>query len=510
MAKEENTNDYDLDLGLYAYAKSNCGCCHPGGGAMEYDRYGNRYDEFLADGGVPDDLDGDYYYYDSGQGAVVQAPWDTAGVLEIDCLLCHMQGYSTASRAVEVKTGHLYTAPFAGAGMGTVVDNQTVNYDAALVTNGITLNTSPHDFNCAQCHAMDENGYATNPQNARSDIKKRGFTWGDIQGVPAAYERDVHDMAGMSCIDCHSGEIDHQFAKGHDKVGTVRDDLDWTITSCTDCHVDDVNDGDQIGVDPKTAHDGGGFGGIYSFHMDKLDCTVCHIPFKISPTLRTVEIAAGVGSGKYGIWTGGSPGAPSGWTGFSPTYSWWDMEDGSYKLFPMNHMTCVYWGEKDGATGELTHPLFLRNVVAAAAGATLSDDTGDGKAEVNTAAEIDSMITQLLALGEPNIVDPHIWVAPHLFSMSHNVRPAGDALGAGSSCTDCHDTGTWIFDGNYMIWHYAMENHAKLASHLEIIHSDGTHEVLDIDFSDPANNYMENWKLMGYTQAEHDLLVVPR
>ena len=358
MAKKSNSSDSDIDAGVYEYAKSNCGACHPGGGLMEHDRDGNRYDEFLAQGGTPANLDGDYYHYDSGTGAIIQSPWEDSGVLEIDCLLCHMEGYSTANRATESKAAHFKTAPFAGAGFGTVVDNDTVTWDSSLATNGITLNGSVHDFNCAQCHAMDENGYVTNPQNPRSDIKKRGFVWGDIQNVPAGYERDVHDAEGFSCTDCQTAGIDHQIAKGHEKVGTVRDDLDWTVVSCADCHTDDVDDGDQVGIDPSDAHATAGFGGIYSFHMDKMDCTVCHVPFKDTPTLRTVEIAAGVGSGKYGIFTGGSPGDPSGWTGFYPTYNWWQTEDGAYKLFPMNSLGIVHWGEKDAVTGELTHPYY--------------------------------------------------------------------------------------------------------------------------------------------------------
>ena len=518
MAKETNANDYDVDLGLYEYAKSNCGACHPGGGAMEYDRQGNRYDQYLSDGNVPANLNGDYYYYNSTSGNVELAPWHTAGVLEIDCLLCHMEGYSTNDRATEVKAGRFYASPGAGAGFYAAVDpgTQKVAYNGSL---SIALNDSAHHHNCAQCHCQDENGYTTNSGNVRSDVKKRGFAWGAITG-PAGYDRDVHDAAGISCTECHEAGIDHQIAKGHDKIGTVRDDLDFRIQSCGECHTDATDDDDLVGLDPTTAHDAAGFGGIYSFHMNKIDCTTCHIPTKDTTALRTIEIAGGaypLGKEKYGLFVNGSPASPSAWTaeGLKPTYSWWPDANGDYKIFPQNMMTILLWAEKN-ASDELSYALMKKDMMAAAEAAGIDatwDDTGDGKAEVNTAQEISDMRAQIIAqgvaTGNPNISDPHLWVMPHLFSMSHNIRPAGDAFGA-AGCADCHDSGTWIFDGSYNLFHYEMEDSASLASHLSIVTNDGSSEDIHIDFSQAGHNYLENWKMLGYSQSERDQLVIPR
>jgi hypothetical protein len=518
LAKESNTNEYDLDTGLYDYAKSNCGACHPGGGAMEYDRQGNRYDEYLADNNTPANLNGDYYYYNSASGSVELAPWETSGVLEIDCLLCHMEGYSTNLRATEVKAGRFYASPGAGAGFySTINTDQTVDYNTSLT---IALNVDVHDHNCSQCHAMDGNGYTTNSGNARSDIKKRGFTWGPIAG-PTGYERDVHDANGISCTDCHTGGLDHQFAKGNEKVGSVRNDLDFTITSCDECHTDSVDDDDLVGIDADSAHTAAGFGGIYNFHMNKIDCTTCHIPHKDSVALRTIEIGGGgypSGVFKFGMWVNGSPKTPSGWTleGLKPTYGWWEADDGQTKLFPMNILTNILWGSED-AGGHLSSSVFSRDQMAAAAAAGVDnatwDDSGDGKAEVNTVQEISDMRDALIARGtatsNPNLADPTLWVMPHLFSISHNIRPSGSALGSGG-CADCHNSGTWMFDGNFQLIHYEMGDSPYLASHLEIYHSDMTTETLTLDFSAAGHNYMENWKLMGYTQAERDQLVIPR
>jgi hypothetical protein len=84
LARKVNLRRSDKDKGSFFWAK-NCGECHPGGGPAEYDRRGNRYDEFAADPKnriehMGDNyLDGDYY----------QAGWVNSGVTEADCLICH-------------------------------------------------------------------------------------------------------------------------------------------------------------------------------------------------------------------------------------------------------------------------------------------------------------------------------------------------------------------------------------------------------------------------------------
>ena len=60
---------YDIDKSSFYIIKA-CGVYHPGGGPAEYDRKGNRYDEFANDpeNGIirnaDNYLDGDYYQSD--------------------------------------------------------------------------------------------------------------------------------------------------------------------------------------------------------------------------------------------------------------------------------------------------------------------------------------------------------------------------------------------------------------------------------------------------------------
>jgi hypothetical protein len=86
LAPKTNTSARLIDMTSFDFVTATCGNCHPGGGPLEYDRDGNRYDAWMRDpasglgSGGENNLDGDYY----------KARWSETGVIEADCLLCHM------------------------------------------------------------------------------------------------------------------------------------------------------------------------------------------------------------------------------------------------------------------------------------------------------------------------------------------------------------------------------------------------------------------------------------
>ena len=88
-----------------------CGACHPGGGGFEFDREGNRYDEHLRENpDLADSLDGDY------RGS----KWDQSGVVEADCLICHLEGYHFEQRVDQLTSGNYKWAVVAGSRLGIV------------------------------------------------------------------------------------------------------------------------------------------------------------------------------------------------------------------------------------------------------------------------------------------------------------------------------------------------------------------------------------------------------
>jgi hypothetical protein len=95
QAKKSNSNPHDFaDLGTPGMVKG-CAYCHSGGGWMEKDRNGNRFDE--VDPTTVTEFDGEYFNRGTDENnnaaassVVSQWNWKKSGVVENDCLLCHV------------------------------------------------------------------------------------------------------------------------------------------------------------------------------------------------------------------------------------------------------------------------------------------------------------------------------------------------------------------------------------------------------------------------------------
>jgi len=226
-----------------------------GGGILELDREGKRYDKrLLEDPSLAENLNGDYY----------KSKWDQTGVIEADCFICHSPNYNYLKRREQIRMLNFKWSSVAGAGIGQVNgyvakgDRPKVQYNKRLFNeNGnivLPLNRKTATKNCQFCHFS-------------IDKAKRGTTFNDpVNTYPLV--NDVHNLAGLKCIDCHFGGIDHNFAKGDDTHSHVRDDLDNTMRSCVDCHTEGYKGA------PRMIHRT-----IRNDHLDKLSCQACHIPF---------------------------------------------------------------------------------------------------------------------------------------------------------------------------------------------------------------------------------------
>ncbi|VAX09033.1 hypothetical protein MNBD_GAMMA25-109 [hydrothermal vent metagenome] len=94
LSKKVNASENDFaDRGSAGWIQR-CASCHMGGGWMEKDRNGNRYDE--TDPASVADLDGDYFNRGTDANnqpasaeVVSQWDWKKSGVVEADCFICH-------------------------------------------------------------------------------------------------------------------------------------------------------------------------------------------------------------------------------------------------------------------------------------------------------------------------------------------------------------------------------------------------------------------------------------
>ncbi|MBU5637972.1 hypothetical protein KOM00_14680 [Geomonas sp. Red69] len=247
-----------------------------------------------------------------------------SGVLEMDCLACHQQGYNWEARKHAVRALGFDASRVTGAGFGTYstgsTPSTTVTYDLSKLvaaegggyklsaTEGAKILGVPASENCASCHA------ATQKEKYQVEWKKRGDYWG---------ASEVHGNIG--CMGCHerntltaTGEIDKTTvgtsgiannAAANKKLGLCDPakggdsgyDAQWNamdkvaFKNCADCHLSTAGNGKTYGApNPTAAHAAKGLTAIVAqkqfnasgqlvsngvanaSHLDIIDCTVCH------------------------------------------------------------------------------------------------------------------------------------------------------------------------------------------------------------------------------------------
>ncbi len=449
LAKKHNSSPDEIDLTVYDFVgfsrtgqdQPPCGSCHPGGGGLEYDRDGKRYDQNLREHpDLRDSLDGDYYH----------SNWDKSGVVEADCLLCHLAPYDFDERISQLEKGNYRWAVVAGTGFGivkgSVKDGQTptVTYNKRFFNadGTITLPISwpPPSKNCVYCHGT-------------SDVKKRGFSWDDI------HNPDVHQEQGLACVACHTAELDHNITKGDTQPSTVAANLDNTMRDCRGCHYT----GYMGATYPRHTS-------IRPSHLKRIACESCHIP----SLHRAAALGFETTTGQL-VFTKNPPQAKS----FGAAAEWKPVYERNAKqiLFPYNDVLAIWWGnlDRDG----IVYPLFLREQATAwkVFSNAVTDDNGDGRPEVNRDPEIVAGLKafeqtlkgskrfhrvqpvlvkggkayHLDSNGQLALLDYDLSGLDDVsFSVSHNVAPSRMALGA-NGCSDCHAEKANFFMGRRVV-----------------------------------------------------------
>ena len=278
-----------------------CAECHVGGGAMEYVPVAMGTE--LSEGARPElranpaILAGTQYntfnyfidQYDENNdgilGQVLPQNYADTGVMEMDCLMCHMEGYSWDDRVQAIRKGNFDASRVAGAGLGTA-DNavagstgvgldgtssagygKTVTYDTDLMVaddgNGnATLSAAalakiqavPPSENCSSCH-MDMHAV---------DWKKRGDTW----HKDMAYETEVHGSLG--CMGCHTRDDGKEMDPNNTIAGTP-DTPEWTGKASGA-----GTDAKTLGHDPSKGN--APYGSLWNMNDNNVrTCAGCHL-----------------------------------------------------------------------------------------------------------------------------------------------------------------------------------------------------------------------------------------
>jgi len=445
LAKKENDHPDEIDLTVYEFiggasytsGSPTCGSCHSGGGGLQYDRDGERYDYRLEDEPeLRESLDGDYY----------RSNWDKSGVVEADCFICHWENYNFEARTDQFRERNYQWAVVAASGIGVVKgsvdddDEPEVLYNQRFFNSDGTLvfNPSwpPPDDNCMFCHGP-------------SDSKKRGFSWNDI------HNHDIHQDQGISCTHCHPAGEDHQIAKGDARELTVADELDNTIVGCKECH--------YRGLFGATIPE---HESIRPSHLDRIACESCHIPELNRSAIGGIDVVTGeinyIFKPPEASWFG----EVASW---KPTYE----RDENDRIYPYNNVLTIWFANMD-ADG-IVYPLFAREHGAAweIYEDDITDDNDDGDPEINRDEEIVAGLKAVARTLEGNSrfeqIKPVFVKGGHgytlddqgrlsqlpidvecdmLFSINHNVAKL--ALGSGG-CSDCHVSEAHFFKGQRVV-----------------------------------------------------------
>jgi len=508
-ARKKNKSADEIDLTAYEFVKA-CGTCHPGGGAMELDRDGKRYDQRMTQvEGLAEGLDGDYH----------KAKWDKSGVVEIDCLMCHAQWpYNNEERIAQLRAENYKFAATAAAGFGLVAGKVTeaakqeelepgaiegaekrpaasVQYDPRLFDSQghVTLDIArPKDQACLFCHHFP--------------ALKAGQGWEHL------HWRDVHTVQGLACVECHSAGIDHDFELGRRLHWSVRPDAreenrdsppryrehregtEKKETGLREQEKEKKKDSYASGedVEPMSCercHEEGRLGaslprhvGFPRLHFERLACVTCHSGPALTVKKRGREPVLSDTSSSTPLTAGLGAIFPDQQAPWQIAYQ---PKDGQVRVH--NCQVAVWWGNFVGEEG--IWPLFPREVAAAfkVAGDKIADDDGDGVPEVNTDEEIMAMheaLCQVLQGGRFDDIRPvyvqgwqvrwvrkgkiksrgdHPQATPLCVSLGHVVLGPQQALGA-DGCIDCHSGRSYFFGGRRIVSPFTSQGVVKTKS----------------------------------------------
>ncbi len=407
-----------------------------------------------------------------------------AGLVEMDCLLCHTPAGGNAARASALAGGDFgwaNSAVLGSLGVLTQTEGQW-QWDATqFKTNGALLDglleiRKPGDENCAQCHGMVDNSLDV-PLTISEDFATRHNTdrTGQIispqkllnSGLNIAgkkelnYPFDVHADRVVGCVNCHyslnnpvyfqqRGEsrpvhLDfdprrlssseylvrplHQFAKGKSTLGLAAM-TDNSLRRCESCH-DAANVHDWLPYKQR--------------HFTSLACESCHVPKLFGPGLQSVDwtmLDADAQPVRQFRNVEGDPTAiDSLIEGFRPVIMPRADADGDYRLAPFNLVTAWYWTAGDPAVPvtrqQLEQALFAGDGYHPDVIAALDSD-GNGQLtgvelRLDNEARTAAVKTRLAAIGLGNL---QIQGDITPFSISHNVVNGERAT---SECSTCHD-----------------------------------------------------------------------
>lgn len=340
------------------------------------------------------------------KGELLGSRWARAGVMEMNCFLCHLPNPDLQARANAFKIGNFGWANTASLlATGVVTDTGIYRWQADAfnaageVEPGLLTIQDPTNENCAACHGvvhsdldtpltltacdLDERQTATTGQVISPQrISESGLNLQNKQSLSRAW--DVHAERGLQCTDCHyalnnpihaqdaasetpshllydprrleMGDYlerpDHNFARGESAQYTVDADKKGSMRRCGSCHSAEPSHSAWL---PYTDR-----------HLEVLACEACHVPQLSAPAISSVDWTVLNAEGTAVTECRGITGTSTVTglvTGFQPVLMQRTDSDGETLLAPYNLISAWYW-VYDDPNGD-TYPVRLFDLQAA-------------------------------------------------------------------------------------------------------------------------------------------------
>ena len=396
------------------------------------------------------------------------ARWMISGDLEANCLACHdaSPAYDQAEYARQVALENFRYAPTAASGLAVVTGSakEMPAFFDYLLPSSVEDSLQDKIPRVEYAHQR----FLPNGKVAFDIVREVKVTRCyychtniDVEQTGAARWRaseDVHLARGITCVQCHRNNLDHEITRGYEGEGAASGDAFATALSCRGCHMAadsaaSLVPGRMGAPYPKHA-------GIPPIHFDKLACTACHSGPWPDDETRRLKTGLSHGLGEFNVNK-----SPEVLPHIDyPVFA--QQEDG--KIGPNRLVWPAFWGRlRGGFVTPLNPDGVHRTLQKAKLERALGADGSWPQVDAEWVAEVlrrlneeagatgpavyvaGGMLHRLDVAGKLQTED-HPQAQPYLWPLAHDVRPASQSLGV-KSCQDCHSSGAAFFFGNVAV-----------------------------------------------------------
>lgn len=376
-----------------------------------------------------------------------------SGKLEINCQACHdgHPGHDQAQYADQVARENFRWAAAASCSfvrMSGSAKDMPNNYDYLMPGSGYDTKSIPPKIEYLT-DIFDSKGKVFFDIRRRILAERCFFCHSTTEIKQDEAEKwksdeDVHLSSGLTCVDCHRNEVDHNMIRGYEGESAVSKNPIADDFSCKGCHLPQrktpASKSARLGASvPKHK-------GLPEIHLEKLTCTACHSGLWPQDESVGIKTSMAHGLGVYGsdksakalphiatvIFAKGSDGKIGPYNLIWPAF-WAGLKDG--KITPLNPDVVRYAVKRVITEKRAVQDgwrKFTDEQVVKILTALSSDGVVEGKAVYICGGKMHSVGPDgKLVAAEHSAAKAFLW------PVGHNVRSAAQSLGVGG-CGDCH------------------------------------------------------------------------